>query len=184
MVAMKHEQAIIVGLSYVIGFTTAFIALSFVGSGSRFDGAKEIVISKTERAIVPAARGAAIGGQGVRAVTNDEGLFLLKDGKERIISAVSNEAAAAEDGYHSQIVTATVSPSGQYVYYCAVLQAAARECSHFVYSVKDDLVKRVNKEGKPFASTAEEALFVSWASDDSLHISSAENAAAPDWSIR
>lgn len=180
---MKHEQAILIGLSYVIGFTTAFIALSFVGNDNGFNEAKQTVISKTERAIVPMARG-AVGGQGVRAVTNNEGLFMLKDGQERIISAASKEANAAQDGYHSQIVTTAVSPSGQYIYYCAILQADARECSHFVYLVEDDMVKLVKKEGQPFASTAEEALFVSWTSDDSLHISSAESAAAPDWSIR
>lgn len=156
----EHEHALLVALAYVIGFTTAFISfhlaeqsrdsygMDFVGSDYHFlsdEGPKAEILVK------------------------DGSLFVTKEGKERVLSA-KTDGMQAEDGFHLRIITASVSPNNDFVYYCVQIREGSDKCMNYVYSLQNDEVYRVKNGNEQVVSISEETEDFGWQSDGSLRL--------------
>lgn len=175
---MKHEQAILVALAYVIGFTTAFIAFSINDSNGYSSVSKSY--NQNNKNLVSKAHAEPT----VQALINDEGLFALKDGAQRILSAqVSGAVVENTGGYHKKIVATSVSPDGRFIYYCAQV-SDSEECMNFVYVLSEDKVYSVKDESKlavtPFTA-AKEAF---WSENGTLNLAgmTSQNSESP-WQL-
>lgn len=154
----NHESALLVVLSYVIGFTTAFIM--FTMSSEKYDQPDSYALDNanvTEE--VSASK--------IELMETSEGLFVKKVGQERIISAFT-DATVAEPGFHTDIVVSSISPDGQYVHYCAVMTADAEVCQSFVYSVSEDAVYMVKNADEHVESSISEVAQISWSDESTL----------------
>lgn len=174
----KHEKAILVSLAYLIGFITAFIAFA---------------INDADQA-TPAASGKPVADKmeyqamenrsGIEAVIKDDGLFMKNGDKERILSA-HMKLDKSEDGYHDSIASTSVSPDGNFIFYCAVLLAGDDDCMSYVYSVAEDTVYKVSDGEKKILVPIEKATDISWSGDDRLQMEGmASVSAATPWHLR
>ena len=144
---MKHEKVMILALSYVIGFVTAYIAFGL--SGANYSGPQ---ISFQNSAPVATEGGEANKTKEIGATVKADGLYALLGDKERILSAQAIAATEPNLGYHYQIVATKVSPDGKYIYYCAQMIAESEDCYNFVYDISADTIHTVR------ASQSEEQL--------------------------
>ncbi len=156
---MKHEKAIVITLAYIIGFITAYIAFAINDADKKIYEGDNVVIENSEDATTNTPS------YGIEAMVNDAGLYMIKDGKKRILSARVAQAAG-RDGYHDSIAVTQTSPDGRYIFYCAVLTAGAENCSSYMYLVEDDVVRKVEPSNIPVA----EAKIATWSSDGLLQI--------------
>ena len=174
--AERHKDVLLVSLAYLIGFTTAFIAFavagdeSFKGEHKSYSNQASVVNRTTEEV-------------GVKVVEKPEGLFMERNGKERVLSATTSVFPASV-GHHSQIVTSEVSPSGSYIHYCAETDPAARECQHLVYSVEEDKVYRLKNSEGALESQNTAASSVTWSMNDMLQAGNLLASSESGWVLR
>ncbi len=124
---VDHTQAILVALAYLIGFITSYIA---------FELNDRVYVAKPIDSVPTTQQAVAYGA--VKAVATEEGLFVSADGHERIVSATLEEGELSL-GYHRAIAVAEVSPDGEFLFYCAIMDDPS-VCVPFVYSRQDDTV--------------------------------------------
>lgn len=167
---MKHKEAVIVSLAYVIGFTTAFIAFA-INDGSSSDG-----FSRNHRVEKSEVKH-DYKDHGVRAVTTDEGLFVVIKGEKTLISRYSEESEKENAvGHHVSVPIATVSLDGKFVHYCAeVVEGEA--CMNFVYSLEDASIHPIRNGEDPLVLTEAEARTAVWHADGNLSIANTVSAA-------
>ena len=177
---MKNEKVALVFFAYVIGFTTAFIA--FAINDNENSKGDAIAVRKYSE-IVEHTDKVQQNNSGVEVVERPEGLFVLNNNQERILSAAALEGMSGE-GFHTEIFTSSVSPDGQYVHFCASLVGESGVCTNFVYSIMDDLIYRVRIDGEPLKNTSIDASTVSWVSNDALNFSEGSASASSNWTIR
>lgn len=156
-----HTKAILVGLAYVIGFTTAYIAFELNDYSSSYVVKENY---QTESRVVQQA--SAYGA--VRTITNSEGLFVASDEGERIISAATNEDDL-EFGFHKEIVSTSVSQDGTMVHYCATMDDTD-SCYHFVYVISEDVVHPVRDKDRLLVTSSMVAKESNWLTDNRLSI--------------
>lgn len=154
----EHEHALLVALAYVIGFTTAFIAFhlaeqSRAGFAADFVGSDYHFLNDEE----PKAE----------ILVKEGSLFVTKAGKERVLSA-KTDGMQAEDGFHLRIITASVSPNNNFVYYCVQIREGSNKCMNYVYSMETDEVHRVKTGDEQLVSVSEETGDFGWQEDGSL----------------
>lgn len=142
---MKHEKVMVLALSYVIGFVTAYIAFGL--SGANYSGPQ---ISFQNSA--PVATEGDEAKKEIGATVKADGLYALLGDKERILSAQAIAATEPNLGYHHEIIATEVSPDGKYIYYCAQMTAESEKCYNFVYDIAADTIHTVR------ASQSEEQL--------------------------
>lgn len=171
----NHESAILVVLSYIIGFTTAFIMFVLVDD---VKNKKVDQVSDTD-----AIEADLLMPKVVELMETSEGLFVKSDGKERIISA-RTEDSEARPGFHTDIVTSSISPDSKYVHYCAEMSSDAGVCRHFVYSISEDSTYAIKNADGPIETVSEEATTWSWSEDSSLRSGESKVDASSRWVLR
>jgi hypothetical protein len=159
---IRHEKAALIALAYMVGFITAYIAFSFSSSP-----AERAHVAKPTPTNIGIQQASASGA--VSAVSNEDGLFVIHDGAERIVSA-RTDMEEYEPGYHRRIATTEISAAGDFVHYCALMSSSDDICSHFVYSVDADIVYRVRSADQPLDTSVAEAETASWSSDNVLTV--------------
>ncbi len=171
----NNEKAILISLAYLIGFLTAYIAFFL---NAPVDQQQNWIHYDRPVSVTGISQVAASGG--VRAVANEEGLFVVNNGVERIIS-VKRDAGQYELGFHRDVVSTAVSVDDNFVHYCSVMTAADGECSNFVYVVDEDKVYRVSDPAGPLNTSVPVARSAKWTSTNLLTIGerSSVNAATP-----
>lgn len=174
---MKNEKITLVFLAYVIGFTTALIIFA-MDDGDQ--DTNELYVANDSEITVNAEETEP---QQLEVLNKEEGLFIAKNGQERILS-VTASGDASEDGFHTEIVTYSVSPSGGYVHYCAKLVESEEACTNFVYSVSEDVVYKVKFEGELMESNLVAAGNISWNNQDSLSFPEGVANQESGWQIR
>lgn len=164
----NHESALLVVLAYVIGFTTAFIMFVLANDTKQqiVDPAFEPDVDMTQDR--PASK--------LELMQTGEGLFVKLNGHERIISAFTDDSEA-DAGFYTAIVSATISPDGQYVHYCAKMEVGAATCRHFVYSAAEDATYMLKDAGEQLETPDAMAAEWSWSVDSTL--SDGERVAGP-----
>lgn len=176
---MKNEKVALVIFAYIIGFTTAFIAFAI---NDKSQSGSDLVILNDDQEAGVYADGIQTNSE-VELLNNADGLFILKDGNERILSAVATDGMSGE-GFHTEVFSSVVSPNGQYVHFCASLVGETGVCTNFVYSVGDDMVYKVRVGDELLRIGKEETAEVSWVKEDTLRFKEGMAAAAANWSIR
>lgn len=171
----NHESALLVVLSYIIGFITAFIMFNLV-DGKNYNEVREV--DHNQDSDTPVVEEAGI----VEVMKTAEGLFVKKDGNERIISAFDEEAD--EVGFHLDISLASVSNDGQFVHYCSSTASSVGNCQHFVYSVAEDKIYMVKNDDAGLETSSAEASTVSWSEGSTLSYSGKLASSASKWVMR
>ncbi len=172
----ENEKAILISLAYLIGFLTAYIAFSLNGGTTvehqRLAEHRPYALAGSEQVA------AASGRVGIH--NDDEGLFVVNHGRERIISAKMN-ASEYEPGFHRGIASTAVSGDDNFVHYCAMMTVSDDQCSHFVYVVDEDKVYRVSHAGAPLITSTNEAMNAAWSDINLLSVGDrvSVNAATP-----
>lgn len=151
MIGTRHEKALIVLTSYVIGFTTAFIAFGITNMGNKGEENKDYASSKGQYENIDYTQEhkniAAIG-------SDDEGLFVTVGGYNRIISGkmpaleASAIASLRGPGYAFEHHGAVVSKNGWLAFYCEQEKEDSVDCLPYVYSLYDDSVHPVTLDGQ------------------------------------
>ncbi|MCB9811872.1 hypothetical protein H6783_03080 [Candidatus Nomurabacteria bacterium] len=140
---MKHEQATLVVLAYTIGFTTAFIAFGITTTVPATQYQVESIVDSTQQATAITAT----------LEERHDGLFMVLGDTERVIAAKAYDELENKEGFYNAIVSATVSPSGQYAYFCSQLSSDDNFCLNYIYDADTDTVHRVQtREGMHVAS--------------------------------
>lgn len=155
----NHESALLVVLSYIIGFTTAFIMFVMVDSGKEVMIVDDLSPALSDSEVIPTVE--------AQLMETSEGLFMRQNGQERIISAFTEEAEA-QLGFYTDIAVSSVSPNGQYAHYCAVMSAEAEVCQNFVYSVPEDATYMVKDSVGQIETPNTEATEWTWSEDSAL----------------
>ncbi len=142
MNSSQYEKALLVGLAYVIGFTTAFIAFN----NSQSINVSDQVFENTS--IVSAKKSTS---DKVELVDNELGLFIKDGDRERVISAdrsfaYSDDEASERVGFHYRVFDAQVSPDNRFVYYCEQLTVKADDCVPLVFDITNDISHKVKIE--------------------------------------
>jgi len=171
----RHKDVLLVSLAYVIGFTTAFIGFA-IGSDKSF---KEHALYDSEMIITARAEAQ----DSVKVVEKSEGLFMERNGEERILSASTFDFPAPV-GFHSQIISTSISPGGRYIHYCAESDPSVGMCHHFVYSVSEDKVFRIRDNRGVFESLNDLAIDAVWVSEDSIQMGELSAGSGSRWILR
>lgn len=141
MEGSRHEKIVLVVLAYVIGFVTALIAF---GLHDKHAGT-EVVVIKAERSAGQFAT-LPVENDGLKVRLDDTGLYITRNEDERILSANQASAASAAlgtNGFHTNVIGATVSADEQFVYFCEQLEESDTECDPLVYNFDNDSVHKV-----------------------------------------
>ncbi len=146
MIGTRNEKVLIVLTSYIIGFTTAFIAF---GVSSDVDTPIAEYVAPKESISYKEIH------QNIQSIgTSSEGLFVNVGGYERIISASLSVLSASaiqstgRQGYAFKHHTPLVSKDGWFAFYCEQEDADDTTCVPYVYSLFDDTVHPVTLDGK------------------------------------
>ena len=173
MEGTRHEKIAIIIASYVIGFTTAFIAFGINQPDSRMQvqiqgGQNNSAQQVSDNDITSVGYG-------------NDGLFVITSGYERLLSAKASTLGASAisskgtSGYYYKIVDAEASRDGRFVYFCEQLTQDAETCDPYVYAVEDDSLHMVKADGSAYKSpvaTHESA----WSDDNDLVLNSMSSA--------
>lgn len=174
----NHQQALLVVLSYIIGFITAFIMFGLGDSG------KVVVEKYSEQG--PRGPYSIIEPKPRLLIENEEGLFIEVDGEQQIISA-QTDSEIAEMGFHISVIRSVMSPSLKYAYFCAQMVKDLDECQNFVYSVAEHKTYPVKDINGNIYSSNVGALLVglgSWApKEDVLYIGGQRTRADLKWEL-
>lgn len=154
----KHEQALLVALAYVIGFTTAFIAFRLSDDARFYDN-----LAANSHDTTSEVRG------GVSVAIRNGDLVLRNGGRDRVVSAKSIDDTV-EDGFHREVMSATISPDGRFMHYCVEMDMEADSCVNFVYSVDKDTIYRVKDQSGQIESGEEALADSGWLADGRLHL--------------
>lgn len=172
----NHQQALLVVLSYIIGFITAFIMFGLGDSG------KVVVEKYSEQG--PRGPYSVIAPKPRLLTENEEGLFVEVDGEQQIISA-QTDSDKAELGFHVSIIHSVMSPSLKYAYYCAQMETDSDECQNFIYSVDEHKIYPIKNSTGDVSTNSTDGIFMgTWSSyEDVLYIGGQRTRADLRWEL-
>lgn len=175
---MKHERASIVFLSYLIGFTTAFI-----GYGLATD--EEYLAPLVVAPAAPSQLGTVVGSitpvevpevtvppraeAGDVAYETEEGLFMEVAGEARLISPDQLTTPFPELNPHTSVATYVVSTTKDYMFYCTISVIDSIACNPFVYSWADNTIYPVSI-GSINGTFDSSMVKAAWSSDGRLQV--------------
>ena len=153
----RHERALVVAASYIIGFTSAFIAFGV----SNIPQTPELLVnSVSSQAQVVTASAKKSEATSLRF--EDAGLVVVTEDLERLLSARRSSSlmanvisSGAQSGFAVSIVEAEISRDGQFVYYCEQQSTDSDSCVAYVYSVVDDIIHPVQVDGSHYNPKSE-----------------------------
>lgn len=179
----KHEQLLIAGLGFIIGFTSAFITF---GLGDKSEKTSHVERVHNESYGLVANTAGAVGHRIDDTIVNNDGLFAKLGGKERIVSASAIGPEERVAGFHYAVVETLVSPDKQYLYYCALAEPVDTSCYHYIYSAADDVIYPVKDTNtNEYLRTAADSLEVAWQQDGALSVNDLVSvSAAEPWLVK
>ncbi len=179
----KHEKVVIIVLAYVMGFTAGFICF---GITSKFNAAvapapvvavAAPIVDESPtptEATEPATPEATVAATpvtndpGVTTVTYTDGKLQAHVGAETYLLSMKLAALDSTEktefqnqGTHTDIPSYSVSPDGNWIYFCEQ-QTAEDNCNSFMYDVTKKVIKYVSADGKKLTTTAEVAKAATW----------------------
>ncbi len=173
MEGTRHEKAIVVIASYVIGFVTAFILF-----GSQLPVKETNVVylpqantASVVEATLPEVNEAVVEeaielGTSVEYVSGE--LKISVNGEENLLSfnpALNNgdfEVDGMLQGYHYGDLTYKVSQDKSFVFFCEVHEVSNENCHGFIYDVGADRIYPIIKDGSPVFISPKSAVQAIW----------------------
>jgi hypothetical protein len=168
MISTRHEKIAIVLASYVIGFTTAFIAFGVTKMGE-----KEVYPNNSSYIKVVSYKDVHKNISDIG--TDDDGLYVTVGGYKRTISSYRSllPASVIEStelvGYAAAHFTPVVSNDGWSAFYCEQEEESSADCTPYVYSLFDDTIHTVRLNGE-VAPLNIGQYTVSWTDENRLSI--------------
>ncbi len=114
---------------------------------------------------------------GVSVWQADNGLYVGVAGEGTLLAVKDDTELTIKDGTYVAITTASVSPGGNYVYYCQQESMENPVCKNYVYDINKNGVYRVQHENQPLASDVD-SLTHSWSEEGQLKINDLVSAQA------
>lgn len=180
----NHQEALLVILSYIIGFITAFIMFGLADNGSY----KEVHLNQLpDDSLIDDERTAGGGFPTVMPSLreDEEGLFVQYASESDEIIAAKTSEAIAKPGFYVAIIASKLSPSTDYANYCAQMDADSEACHHFIYSLEDHKTYLVKHEdGTPLVTGNDEADSLNWTSDFEVSMNGKTASAESNWVLR
>jgi len=174
---MAHERAVIMALTFIIGFTTGLIAyglpakdmpLAYVAPISQTASVLEAVTTDvgiptiTQRTAQP-----VVASNSSTVEVDDTGLYVVNQGGERLLVSVAEGVDPDLDSVaHIEIHQPLVSPTGDYLFFCAERAQMEGTCDALVYVVANNSLRPVTVPTLQVPAT----MRVAWASDGRLQI--------------
>jgi hypothetical protein len=208
----RHEKAVLVVVSFIIGFTCGLIAF---GLGNR--GTEDYLVSDAPLMVavpaIPAEMDAVpseITGyepptenppayedstdssqdqEETQPVSYEEGKLYANVGDERFLLSLrtdimgdSNVEGFSTQGLHEALPAYSAAPSGQFVHFCEQ-QTAEPVCTHFVFAADTNTIYFVSQDGAKVITPVDEAMNVYW-QGDTLTIGTMQSASvATPWIV-
>lgn len=162
----RHERVGILVIAYIIGFITAYIAFGLSGAND----------SSLQNPVLATSKADTYLNENPDLIINEEGLYFMKDGEKHLLSLNrqslygNTETQDFVNGLHFDVIGATVSPDGQFVYFCEQISSEA-ECEPFIYDSKTNFLHPIllSDERKVIAINEHEA---NWVDNSTLSITS------------
>ncbi|MAZ30290.1 hypothetical protein CL655_03340 [bacterium] len=187
---MQHERAAIMALTFCIGFTTALIAYGIPVSDAPVayvPATQTAALMDAEPEVTPEAPSPTAAPDAStlppELALSENGLYLIQGETETLISV---SAAAAPDlaEAHTAIHQALVSPSGEFVFYCAVTATSDGDCYLRVFDATNFEVRALTVNNEVLIVDPTE-LSAAWSSDNRLQVNQhvSVSSAAP-WVMR
>lgn len=177
---MKNERASIVALSYVIGFTTAFIAYAAVVEVPLYQSPAIMANVSQSASVADAAAASPVSEAPVSGSIMEtvEGVEVTKDGVTRLIAVKRSFQPDFGPDAYDRLLKASNSRDGQFTFFCVT--SASDSCQASIYSWEQNGIFPIRVNGEKVAYEANE-LNVAWASDNRLQFNSAVsvNSATP-----
>ncbi len=154
----RHEKVVIVVTSYVIGFTTAFIAFGM----NQLYMAENVLTTPITQTVVKTNIADTSTDKILSVTTDSEGLSAVTSKKSIILSAKkstldSSVIGSTElPGYHVAIIDAEVSRDGSFVYFCEQLSTESDTCVAYVYELSSDILHKVSIDGTVYTPAVTE----------------------------
>jgi len=167
----RHEKVVLVVTSYVIGFTTAFLAFGM----NQLYMAKDVLATSTVHNVIK-TKVADTGPEKILSVTTDsEGLSAVTSKGTIILSAkkstLESSVIGSVDvpGYHTAIIDAEVSRDGNFVYFCEQLSEENETCGAYVYALASKILHRVSIDAITYAPAIKDHTS-SWSDTNLLNV--------------
>ena len=106
--------------------------------------------------------------EAVSVMERDDGLYVLVNGSEILLSANTNQGSASGEGLYVDIIAKSVSPNGNYVHYCE-LQTLGDSCLNYIYDIENAGLYRV-EQGDATLASAVANYSSAWQEDGTLRI--------------
>ncbi len=130
---MRHERAMLIVLTYIIGFTTSFIAFGITGDTGAIHEFAEQKTLQNAAAVMTAVPEPIITTDDVGL--DNLGLYVMRDGEQYFVSGSLPAGAETGPGYHVSIDRISLSHDGRLLYFCAQETFDQKDCTEYVYDV-------------------------------------------------
>jgi len=192
MEGTKHEKAVLVILSYIVGLTSGFIAFGLT-QGTPTLETNDVVLqyevpvvnasetTQNDALATPPTTTAA-----TQVTYQDGRLTVDKNDSVQVLSVERNrlnlEAASyfTIQGTHSSELVYSVSPDTNYVYFCEQ-ETKNDQCNSFVYDVQNETIHYVRSGDVKTVLTSAEARRVAWVNESLVIGQNASPEAATPW---
>ncbi len=153
MEGTRNERVVILVLSYIIGFVTAYIAFGLTPLTDSWSIAS---IPTTNTAAVMNSAPKKVDTRPLVATTK-QGLVLIKNNQEIYLSShvEAGDDTFLDEGYHVKLADYELSPDGEFVYFCEVPAVDADSCRPYLYSIAEDITYPVKIDGERVAFSAD-----------------------------
>lgn len=171
----KHEKAVLVILSYVVGFTAGFIVFGLASAPSLqsvavvpevitpLESSESVANVSTNNMVedteAPDMSQPVLYKDG-RLMANSNGASVLLSAQIQTVDAETAKAFANQ-GVHERIPQYLASDDGNFIYYCEQ-HAGEDNCINFIYSVKDQIIQYVTVDGAKHSSAPSAAKTAMW----------------------
>jgi len=172
MNGIRHEQAVLVVMAYIVGFVTAFIAFGI----SESNKALPLTNYKTDNHI-SANQVAEAADADVVEVTHSDNKVSYEDGMLQVHNVYDNPIVLSVDvslmpelaedpqfsdqGVHQSLTQYGVSQDGNYVYFCEQM-VQPDTCRSFVYDITEDLITPLTFSGDGAEIAVADAATARW----------------------
>ena len=171
MEGTRNERAVLVVLAYVIGFTTAYIAIThFQEKGIEM---RQASIESSNHLASAGPKTAAVPSNDVTIQYGNGELVVHSNGDSYLVSVepsvIGLEATEYELGLHTDLPVYKLSPDGNWLHFCEVTTDPGY-CRHNLYDMNERVIRRVQVQGEHLVTSVELAKTSTWNSDTGLKI--------------
>lgn len=137
----RHDRAIIMVSTYIIGFVSAYIAFGV----EQLEQYIEVPAPVAQTISAPVTERVEVTAKPSSLVIDHRGLVLVTDEEEILLATrksyaqTANVIAGTREATH-KLIEAELSRDGMYAYFCEQVDESDEVCSAYVYSVKKDIM--------------------------------------------